>query len=339
MSEIDNISIFLQDKSVIVLLRESYALQLFFMRQLILANSQSPGDIVMLTAALRDLHLCHPGEFQTDVRTPFPELWENNPFITALTDAAAERIDCRYPLIRQSNQRPVHFLSGFTEFLSEALQIKIVPRAFKGDIHLSEAEKSTSPFGVGSDYPFWLIVAGGKRDYTIKWWSHQRYQAVVDALQGEVTFIQVGAVTDHHPSLRGVVDLRGKTTLRELIRLVYFSSGIVCPVTFVMHLAAAVETPAGMPTSRPCVVIAGGREPPHWEAYPTHQFIHTVGQLDCCRNGGCWKARTIPLGDNDIKDRPENLCVDVVNGLPRCMDIISTESVTSRIRSYLLPIS
>ena len=36
-------------------------------RKLILENSQSPGDIVMLTAALRDLHRCYPGTFQNGV--------------------------------------------------------------------------------------------------------------------------------------------------------------------------------------------------------------------------------------------------------------------------------
>ena len=39
--------------------------------------------------------------------------------------------------------------------------------------------------------------------------------------------------------------------------------------------------PPGMPRNRPCVVIAGGREPPHFTAYPHHQFIHTVGALRC----------------------------------------------------------
>ena len=33
------------------------------MRTLVLRNFQSPGDIVMLTAAVRDLHRAHPDEF------------------------------------------------------------------------------------------------------------------------------------------------------------------------------------------------------------------------------------------------------------------------------------
>src|SRR5207244_10704494 len=124
-------------------------------------------------------------------------------------------------------------------------------------------------------------------------------------------FGRVGGPGQRHPPLRDVIDLRGRTDLRQLVRLVHHAQGVLCPVTLLMHLAAAVEVPAGMPKNRPCVVVAGGREPPHWEAYPHHQFIHTVGALWCCDNGGCWKSRTVPLGDGDEKDRPESLCVDV----------------------------
>ncbi len=42
----------------------------------------------------------------------------------------------------------------------------------------------------------------------------------------------------------------------------------------------------------------------------------------------------MPLGDGDAKDRPENLCVDVVDGLPRCMDMITAAEVCRRIELY-----
>lgn len=84
----------------------------------------------------------------------------------------------------------------------------------------------------------------------------------------------------------------------------------------------------------PCVVIAGGREPPHVTAYPHHQFIHTVGALRCCDNGGCWRSRTVPLSDGDEKDHPDALCVDVVGRLPRCMDMINAAEVIRRVQLY-----
>jgi hypothetical protein len=82
------------------------------------------------------------------------------------------------------------------------------------------------------------------------------------------------------------------------------------------------------------VVVAGGRESPHWEAYPAHQFIHTVGALPCCAVAGCWRSRIVPIGDGDEKDRPEHLCVDVHNGLPRCMHMITPEHVCERVQYY-----
>ncbi len=338
------------------------------MRKVILKSFLSPGDIVMLTAAVRDLHLSHPKQFLTDVRTPCPQLWENNPYLTRLDDKdpKAKVIECEYPLIHRSNTEPWHFIHGFTQFLSAKLCVPIRPGLFKGDIHLAPVEKqwiSQVQEITKELVPFWIVVAGGKRDFTIKWWSHERFQNVVDHFRGKILFVQVGEKGHEHPPLKGALDLRGKTNLRQLVRLVYHAQGVLCPVTLMMHLAAAVETKPGMPKNRPCVVVAGGREPAQWEAYPHHQYIHTNGALLCCDNGGCWKSRAAPLGDGDEKDNPDKICVDVVlpgNGacsaaggasappknalaypreqwprlLPRCMDMITAEEVIRRIELY-----
>jgi ADP-heptose:LPS heptosyltransferase len=308
-------------------------------RKLILRNFQSPGDIVMLTAAVRDLHRAHPGEFATDVRTSCPALWEHNPYLTAIADddPDAEIVDCHYPLIHRSNSVPCHFLHGFASDLNSRLGLAIRVTEFNGDIHLSPQEKEASAqaeaaFGTGR--PYWLFVSGGKRDYTIKWWDPNRMQEVVEHFRDRFDCVQVGERGHHHPPVDGAIDLRGETDLRQLVRLVHYAQGVVSPISLLMHLAAAVETRPGAPRHRPCVVIAGGREPPHWTAYPHHQFIHTVGALRCCADGGCWKSRTLPLGDGDDKDRPEELCVDVVGTLPRCMDMITADEVIRRIELY-----
>jgi hypothetical protein len=315
------------------------------MRKLILKNGMAPGDIVMLTAAVRDLHACYPGQFLTDARTSCMEIWENNPYLTALRegDPRVEVLDCRYPLINQSNAVPYHCLHGFISFLNERLGLSIKPTVFRGDIHLSPQEKawfSQIHELAGADIPFWIVAAGGKYDITIKWWSSERYQKVIDHFRGRIQFVQIGAQGHYHPKLRGTIDLRGKTSLRELIRLVYHSQGVLCGVTAAMHLAAAVETKpleasaiAGS-RRRPCVVVAGAREPAHWEAYPDHQFLSTNGTLPCAGEGGCWRGRTVALGDGDKRDRPTNLCLNVVDQLPRCMDMITPERVIESIELY-----
>ena len=309
------------------------------MRKLLLRCDLSLGDIVMLTAAVRDLHHCYPKQFLTDVVTPFPDLWENNPYLTPLSkeDASVEHIDCSYPLIDRCNETPYHCLHGFIEFLNDHLGLAIKPSAFKGDIHLSNLEKawcSQVHELTGQDTPFWIVAAGGKHDVTIKWWESKRYQAVVDHFRGEIQFVQIGDQGHHHPKLNGAIDLRGKTNLRQLLRLVYHAQGVLCSVTGLMHLSAAVETKQGRSASRPCVVIAGGREPAHWEAYPDHQFLHTNGALPCCIKGGCWKDRTMRLRDGDKRDGPDHLCIDVVEKLPRCMAMITPAHVIDRVKMY-----
>lgn len=246
------------------------------MRKLILKNSQSPGDIVMLTAAVRDLHRSYAGQFVTDVRTPCGQLWENNPHVTKLDEkeAQGEVIQCEYPLIHQSNQGPFHFIHGFTHHLSDRLSLNIRPTLFKGDIHLSAREKgwmSQVHEITRWDTPFWIVVAGGKYDFTAKWWSSERYQEVVDYFQGRILFVQVGEKGHHHPALSGVLNLIGRTDVRQFVRLMYHAQGVLCPVTFAMHLAAAVEVKKSIIVGhgatlygeaiRPCVVVAGGREP------------------------------------------------------------------------------
>jgi ADP-heptose:LPS heptosyltransferase len=312
-------------------------------RKLVLKCHLSPGDIVMLTAAVRDLHRAHPNQFVTSVETSASDLWDNNPYITDIEnpDSDMRAITMHYPIVNQSNQRPVHFLRGYTEYLEAQLGLRIPTTEFHGDIHVSDAEKSwisqvEEQFGFKG--PFWLIFAGGKYDFTAKWWSPAHYQQVVNHFRGRIQFVQCGEANHWHPRLDGVFHLVGKTTLRQLIRLVYHAVGVICPVTLAMHLAAAIPTKTNR--LRPCVVIAGGREPPHWEAYPGHQFLHTVGMLPCCATGGCWKSRCQKVGDNDPKDR-DNLCerpVPVRDKLviPQCMAMIQPDAVIRAVENYLV---
>jgi len=310
-------------------------------RKVILQNKQSPGDLLMLTAAVRDLKLSHP-DIYVDVRTSCDDLWENNPYLTPLdeNDKDVEFHKVEYPLIHNSNHRPFHFIHGFRKDIEDKLKISINVTDFKGDIHLSEEEKElVSPvekFGVDKD--FWILMAGGKYDFTAKWWNPEYYQQVVNHFGSRILFVQGGHKDHWHPKLSGVIDLVGKTSLREFIRLVYHSTGIITPVSFSMHLAPAVEVKNKKNRERPCVVIAGGREPTQWEAYPNHQFLSTTGCLSCCKTGGCWKSRCQRMDDKKPKDE-KHLCTQPVRVnrklyIPRCMDMIKPFDVIRGVELY-----
>lgn len=310
------------------------------MKRLILRSFQSPGDVLMLSAAVRDLHLAYPRQYETDVRTLAPAIWENNPHLVFLDEHSRDVrvLDMHYPLIHQSNHRPYHFLHGYHQFLEQKLGLRIPVTRFCGDIHLTGAERQLPLRDFGVPDRFWIVMAGGKYDFTAKWWNPRSYQDVVDAFDGRIRFVQCGNANHWHPRLEKVVDLVGKTTLRDFIRLMYHADGVLCPVTMAMHLSAAVETPPGRPKHRPAVVVAGGREPPHWEAYPHHQFISTTGMLACCEDGGCWRSRCQRVGDGDSRDH-HNLCpypVQVAADLviPRCMNMITPADVIRRIELF-----
>jgi ADP-heptose:LPS heptosyltransferase len=310
-------------------------------RKVIIRNSQSPGDIVMLTAAVRDLFLSHP-EIGIDPRTSAGELWENNPHIIKFEegDKDVEDINVDYPLIHESNEGQHHFIHGYRKDLENKLDVDIKPTKFKGDIHIGDSEKGwisqVEEMGVKND--FWIVMAGGKYDYTCKWSNPTTIQNVIDHFKGKITFVQCGQEDHYHPPLKNVVNLIGKTDLRQFIRLIYHSVGVLCPVTLAMHAAAAVEMKNNPPINRPCVVIAGGREPPQWEAYPNHRFLATNGAMDCCDNGGCWKSRCQTVGDGDKKDI-KDLClypVELENKIkiPKCMDMIKDVDIIRAIEMY-----
>ncbi|ADG66880.1 ADP-heptose:LPS heptosyltransferase-like protein [Planctopirus limnophila DSM 3776] len=310
-------------------------------QRLLLRCRLSPGDIVMMTAAVRDLHRAHPGRFLTAVDTSASSLWEHNPWVSIFNEADPDVrvIDMHYPLINSSNTAPYHFIHGYAQFLEQQLDLKIPLSVFKGDIHLSPLEKSWMSQVEETGYrgPFWILMAGGKFDFTAKWWNPEFYQQVVDHFHGRIQFVQCGESGHWHPPLRGVINLIGKTDVRQFVRLMYHADGVVCPVTFAMHLAAAVETKPGRPKNRAAVVIAGGREPSHWEAYPHHQFLHTNGALPCCDQGGCWKSRCQPVGDGDSKD--QSLCLRPVKvneklQIAQCMHMISPQDVIRAIERY-----
>ena len=100
-------------------------------------------------------------------------------------------------------------------------------------------------------------------------------------------------------------------------------AGRLMPGHAVNASAAAIETKAGTPANRPCVVVAGGREPPHWEAYP-HHLLHRA----LLRAWRMRRSRLFPWAT------AEHCCVDVVGDLPRCMDLITADDVIRAIEIH-----
>ena len=323
------------------------------MKKLVIRNTQAPGDIIVLSAAIRDLHRCHPGEYETSVSVSkgAEQVYWHNPDVKQCLPMAnykvaeAQTFVAKYPLIHKSNQQQVHFLWGFIRYMNEQLHTKIKLTDFRPAIYLSDEEKAERPF----PDPYWVFLSGGKTDFVTKIWDQRYWQEVIDALRGRVNFVQLGGGSKNHiyhePKQNTYANLVAKTSCRDFLKLIYHSDGVVCGVTMAMHAAAAFN--------KPCVVIAGGREHWWWEAYNKenrianmrlgdskwqcpdddyvyHTYLHTIGQLDCCRTGGCWKKAV--KGKSSACRHPTNQHGMTI---PKCLAICKPEHVIEAIDNYL----
>jgi len=285
------------------------------MHKLMLVNPLSPGDILMMTGAIRDLHLTYPDEYETGVRSPCNEIFQYNPYVVNVMEGdGIETIRMEYPIIHQALRTGLHFSDGHRLFLQTKIGRSIKKHSMRPEIYLSQDERNwVSQVRVEFGYSgkFWLINAGIKSDYTLKQYPY--YQEVVDLLRDRIQFVQIGHTAHNHPALDGVLDLRGRTDLRQLFRLSHHAEGSINAVSLQMVIMQALR--------KPCVIVAGGREGMRWQAINDHRYLHTIGALDCCMEDGCWKSKF-------------SNCLQLVDGVPRCMGMIQPEDIVRAVESY-----
>ncbi|MDB5143941.1 MAG: ADP-heptose:LPS heptosyltransferase-like [Mucilaginibacter sp.] len=106
-----------------------------------------------------------------------------------------------------------------------------------------------------------------------KEWIPERYQQIVDRFSHKYKFIQLGSQDD--PPLSNVLDLRGKTTIRESAAILKNSLLMITHVGFMMHLARAVDCCS--------VIVYGGREKPEQSGYSCFRNIYS--DVEC---SPCW---------------------------------------------------
>jgi len=366
-------------------------------RRLKLNQGQSPGDILVFTAAVTDLAEQYP-EYDIQVTSPCNAIFENNPFVNKTKDFEPEKLkyfpnaleelgydlyditrnykeifkglikknklgfrlnkdekrweytykdkivfstnnkahgqkpreffDIKYseyePGISQSGHSGRHFSSAFYYDLEGRLGIKINQTSLRPRLFLSEKEMSwTNQVEQETGYrgKFWLINCGVKKDYPLKQWSLNYWQEMVNILKDKIQFVQVGALEHDHIPLDNVIDMTGKTDMRQLIRLSFHAEGGVSHVSLLHHLMAAWE--------KPCVTIAGGREPRRWESYPNTRYLDTNGLLECCSWDGCWQS-------GRLNDEGKNkTCKNTVGDRkPRCFEMIKPERVAEEVMNH-----
>jgi hypothetical protein len=172
--------------------------------------------------------------------------------------------------------------------------------ALRPCFYLREAERQKSAWAAGM-IAIQSSGLGGIMKMQNKQWFPERFQEVVNHLKTGCKFVQLGSPND--PPLSGVVDLRGKTTIRETAAVLANCRLFVGNVGFLMHLARAVECPA--------VIVYGGREAPWQSGYTCNLNLYSA--LPCAP---CWLWNRCEYGR-------------------ACMGMITTDSVIRAIKQHL----
>ena len=285
-------------------------------KEIVFHNRQRIGDIFMFTCAVRDFKKAFP-DVRVNVISTAGHIWDHNPNIDRTLAPSEENLVKIGPgkLTNASNRIDWHFANAFRMSMEDALQVSIPQGESRPDIYLTEEEFNAPRI---MERPYWIICIGGEKGWGCKMYPYDRFQAFVDQ-NPEVMFVQIGTAEDNHPRLKGanVLDYIGKTQdretgIRDLYKLFMNAEGSIGLVSFHMHLSGGL--------GKPCIVVAGAREPVSFTQYPGHRYLATDGALPCGVKA-CWHC--------DIKT-----CEALVNGIPKCVDLIKPEDLTRALRYY-----
>jgi len=287
------------------------------MKILGLMTNNHIGDAVLLTAAAENYAAVHSdtrfryyGEYQ--------EVFQGNPLF--LPDADPRKvIGITYSPYSQKTGNGGTLVEVFSRNLFGFLG-HVAPPHPKTDrpiLYLTSAEiENAKVFFSGTI----LINAGWQECSQTKAWPHW---AELVRLMPEETFVQIGAIGGRNFSLDvpGAIDMRGKTTIRQMIAAAAVCKAIVSPASAIVHMGAAF--------SRPTVCIVGAREAAKLTEY--RNLVHITSH---CPNGiftanrACMKFR--------IEDADPRKCFHHTGNFPDCMASITAERVASKLKEVIV---
>jgi hypothetical protein len=275
----------------------------------ILSFGDSLGDNLLLTTLARELNV--RGYKNVWIKCDHTFLFENNPDVklvlpykTLLSTPIlklfkVKTVFPRYTTYREDLDQDIipekHIILKMADSLNLAGGITNKPYFFLSDSEVKKGAYAKKKIIITTS------TSGALKPMKNKEWYPERYQQVVDSFYPEYQFIQLGTQNDY--PLNNVVDLRGKTTVRETAALLKNASLLVTHVGFMMHLARAVELRS--------VIIYGGRERPDQSGYACFENIYSA--VEC---SPCWLHNTCPYNK-------------------KCMEIISADMVQEAIMNQL----
>jgi ADP-heptose:LPS heptosyltransferase len=248
-------------------------------RELHIERNVGLGDVLMCTPAMREVKRLNP-DCKVTFYTDWPQLVDGLPFIDhvrAYLDPSPPRIWLHYEKKLPPKRHVARILGDHL-----GVNVRDVRPACVLDPSLCDAFKAE-----WAHLPRpWVVIVRRASGFTFnKNWPDEYWETLVDWLLTFATVIELGAGdTDRRArSEANFVDLFGRTTVPELVAATAAADFAVVPDTGVMHIAAAVGTPA--------VVIYGGYTDPGSLGYPGN--VDLYNPVECAP---CWIKTPCPYG-------------------------------------------
>ena len=274
------------------------------------------GDTILATAVIRNI--IDSGLYEINVdHQKRGILWENYPGLNPKIDAG--NADYIYKMHNGDrwDKNCRHLIEGVTADFAYYVGQEIPCRHKKPEIHIPLPKDRIIPF------PYVLILTGWQNSAETKKWSQTYWQNLIN-LAKDVRFVQVGQEKNHAYPLCGTVNMIDQTNLQQLTHLVRDAACVISPPSGIVHIAKAYETPS--------IAITGGREPAGLTQYSSGVAISTIGQFQCCQNGGCHMNHF--TGDKRVCKMSKTVGED---GIPtsQCMLEITPEMVFHELQKIM----
>ncbi len=221
----------------------------------ILRTGFGVGDILLATSVLKALRRVHGRKYI--VETQLPELFENNPNVSAIWregtrhSVVGKLFD--YPVVWRVGSALNAFFENSTlkcgypfpsegkhliDAMAESVRVSLRPNERRPFLFLTDQERHSQSWAKG-----WIAVQHRSTTYWTpnKNWVEGRMQSVVDELNRlGYSIVHLGSAEEK--PLRGVKDMRGKVTLRQTAAILSHVQYLIGLEGGLVHLARSVNT-------------------------------------------------------------------------------------------------
>lgn len=284
----------------------------------------APGDTVGVSAFVRDYTTAFPDSRLSVNSCRADEIFAHDDRVTRIPPQTTP-ITLRYrPTIDAARTDPNRrYMYAAHDSFETVTGVRLPRGSAKPSLILSRDER-TPP----RQQPYAVVAGGSKADIATKQSPPELFREVVAKTQ-HLNWVQVGRtdgvrIKDRQWLIPYTANLLGKTSVRELMRLIAHASVVLCHTSLPMLLAAAFDVP--------CIVVGGGRESPSLFTGLGVTYLDTLGQLDCCKLQAC-KALYPIQTHSEVPYPSGTVCSDPVQTenvwIGRCMTLYTADQIVS----------